>query len=148
MSVTAIGSKLYMSKAKHEDLETPPLEDALVDMSADASSFSVTGGATEELDRTAIGDTTRRFVAGLKDSGTASLSLFYEGKKDSAYRACLAASKDRSPRYFKLERPNGDTVEFVGFFNQFDEPFEVGQLISVDTGIKLTGEPKHTFTDV
>ena len=70
MSVTAIGAKLYMSKAKHLDLETPPLEEALVDMSADVSSFSITGGAVEELDRTAIGDTTRRFVPGLKDSGT------------------------------------------------------------------------------
>lgn len=148
MSVAAIGAKLYMSKAEHKDLETPPLEDALVDMSADASSFSVTGGATEELDRTAIGDNTRRFVGGLKDSGTASLSLFYEGKKDSAYRACLVAYKDRQDRYFKLEYPNGDTVEFIGFLNQFDRPLEVGQLISVDSGVRLSGDTKETFVDV
>ncbi|MGL4675315.1 MAG: hypothetical protein ACRCXK_10675 [Wohlfahrtiimonas sp.] len=148
MSVSAIGAKLFMSKVEHTDLKTPPLEDALVDMSADASSFSITGGAVEELDRTAIGDETRRFIPGLKDSGTSSLSLFYEGAKDSAYRACLLASQDRKQRYFKLERPNGDTVEFIGFFNQFDEPFEVGQLIMVDTGIKISGEPKRTFTDV
>lgn len=148
MSISAIGAKLYMSKALHKDLETPPLEDALVDMSADASSFSITGGATEELDRTAIGDNTRRFVGGLKDSGTSSLSLFYEGTKDSAYRACLEAYKDRQDRYFKLEYPNGDTVEFIGFLNQFDRPLEVGQLISVDSGVRLSGDTKETFVDV
>lgn len=147
MSVAAIGAKLFMSKEKHEDLKSAPLEDALVDMSLDASSFSITGGATEELDRTALGHETRQFIGGLKDSGTASLSLFYEGKKDSAYRACLAAYKDRKNRYFKLEYPNGDTVEFIGFLNQFDRPFEVGQLISVDSGVRLSGDTKETFAD-
>lgn len=147
MSVSSIGTQILMSKEEHKDVNTPPAEDALVNASLDIRDASITGGAVEDLDRTGLGHTAREFIAGLKDSGTASMSVFYESKKDSAYRELMRASKDRKNRYIKIIYENGDTCEFVGYVNQFDRPLTVGELIVNEVGFKLSGDTVDKFID-
>lgn len=147
MSVTTVGTKIYMSKEPHEDLKVPPTDDQLVDMAYDATSFSITGGSVTEHDRTALGHTEKVFVAGLADSGAAAMAVFYEGKAGSSYRECLKASKDRKKRYFKRELSNGDTTAFIGFINQFDDGIEIDSLIAVNVGVKLSGGREDAFID-
>lgn len=147
MSVSSIGTRIFMSKSKHEDVTAPPVEGDLVDASLDIRDASITGGAVEDLDRTGLGHKAREFIAGLKDSGTASMSVFYESSKDSAYRELLRASKDRDKRYVKIIYENGDTCEFIGYVNQFDRPLTVGELIVNEVGFKLSGDTLDKFTD-
>ena len=80
--VTSIGTKLRMSKAPHSDVNTAPTD--LIEMSYDAQSFSIDRGSVTEHDRTALGHTDKVTVAGLAEAGTASMTVFYEGDKDSS----------------------------------------------------------------
>lgn len=145
--VTSIGTKLFMSKAPHSDLKTPPIESELVEVSYDASEFSIDRGSVTEHDRTAIGHKERVMVAGLAEAGTATATVFYEGAKDSSYRAALEAFKDRKYRYFKRELNNGDTVEFIGSITSISDGVPVDNLISVNLSIKASGGFEDTFAD-
>ena len=143
--VTSIGTKLFMSKVPHSDVLTPPTE--LVEMSYDASEFSIDRGSVTEYDRTAIGHTSKVTIAGLAEAGTATTTVFYEGRKDSAYRAALAAFKDKKYRYFKRELNNGDIVEFIGSITSLSDGVSVDELISVNLSIKVSGDIEDTFAD-
>lgn len=141
--VTSIGTKLFMSKVPHSDVKTPPTE--LVDMSYDASEFSIDRGSVTEHDRTAIGHTEKVMIAGLADAATATTTVFYESNKDSAYRATLEAFKDKKYRYFKRELNNGDTIEFIGSITSFSDGVTVDDLISANVSIKASGGFEDTF---
>lgn len=145
--ITSIGTKLFMSKAPHSDLKTPPIESELIEMSYDASEFSIDRGSVTEHDRTAIGHLEKVVVAGLAEAGTATTTIFYEGHKDSSYRAALTAFKDRKYRYFKRELNNGDTVEFIGSITSIGDGVPVDDLIAVNVSIKASGGFEDTFTD-
>lgn len=143
--VTSIGTKLFMSKAPHSDVKTPPIESELVEASYDASEFSIDRGSVTEHDRTGIGHMEKISVSGLAEAGTATTTVFYEGAEDSAYRAMLEAFKDRKYRYFKRELNNGDKVEFIGSITSLSDGVTVDSLISVNVSIKASGGFEDTF---
>lgn len=145
--VTSIGTKLFMSKEPHSDVSTPPLESGLVEMSYDASEFSIDRGSVTEHDRTAIGHIEKVTVSGLAEAGTATAAVFYEGAKDSAYRASLAAFKDKKHRYFKRELNNGDTIEFIGSITSLSDGVPVDELLLVSLSIKASGGFEDKFAD-
>lgn len=142
---TTIGTKIFMSKGVHQDAKTPPTE--LVEMSYDASGFGIDRGSVTEHDRTALGHMDKVIVAGLAEAGSVSITLFYEGKKDSAYRASLSAFKDRKPRYFKRTLNNGDAVEFIASITSFSDDSSVDSLLAVSVTLKVSGGFIDTFTD-
>lgn len=147
IGVISVGTKLFMSKAPHTDLKVPPVELELVEMSYDASEFSIDRGSVTEHDRTAIGHTEKVTVSGLAEAGTATAAVFYEGAKGSAYRAILAAFKDKKHRYFKRQLVSGDTVEFIGSITSFSDGVTVDDLIAANISIKVSGGFEDTFDE-
>lgn len=144
MAISSVGTKVFMSKVEHTDIDTPPAAEQLVDFSCELTDASITGGTTGEIDVTPLCSNERRFIAGLIDSGTASFTVFYDGKEDSAYLTAVEAYGDRKNRYFKVEMTDGSFLEFIGYLNQWSLPLGIEQAITADMGVRLSGAVKHT----
>ena len=144
MAISSVGTKVFMSKVEHTDLDTPPAGPQLVDFGCEVTDTSITGGTTGEIDTTPLCSNERRFIAGLIDSGTAAFTVFYDGKADSAYLAAVAAYDDRKNRYFKVELSDGSSIEFIGFMNQWSLPLGIEQAVTADMGIRISGKIQHT----
>lgn len=145
MSETSIGARILMSVKPHEDLKVRPELADLIEASFEVRSAPTTGGGAEELDRTAVGHTYKVSVAGLKDGGTVNLSIFYEPTINAFIKYARQAYEDGEKRYFMFILPSGDTREFIAHFNQLDDPLEVGTLVEVESGLKISGKPIYKY---
>ena len=84
-------------------------------------------------------DNRREYIVGLSDGKDASLTLNY-----TRAMAGTIESQYNIQQYFKVTIGNTDTFIFYGILNDFEHLGSVGDKLSSQIGIKITGKVDHT----
>ncbi|MBS7815925.1 hypothetical protein B9T11_04910 [Wohlfahrtiimonas chitiniclastica] len=144
MATLSAKSKIQMSKTKCDKLSDKTEEIELINIACDASSFSVEVGESTSIDSTTLDDDAPQSEVAFPGDSTASATMFYSSKADSAYTAVRAAHESAEKRYFCLVFPDGGKEEFIANVTSHSIALQTKEAISANVSFKISGKVKKT----
>lgn len=103
-------------------------------------------GEAEEIDVTPLnsGDGYRKYIQGLKDLGTISISGFHD-VADAGQKELRTLVSSGAEATFKITFPDTSTIEFSGFVKKYNfAETSVNAALSFSVDIRCTGKPAYT----
>lgn len=137
------GSSLQISTSAHTDITTPPLAAALVDMDCSTRTVAWASGGSTELEVTSLCSTAKEFLLGLTDSGSFTVSGFWN-QGDAAQKALKEASKDKKARYGVMTFADGSTFASLFFVSGRSWSSSVDGVVEGEWTFRCTGETVET----
>jgi len=103
-------------------------------------------GEAEEIDVTPLntGDGYRKYIQGLKDLGTISISGFHDAADEgqTELRALVASGAEAK---FQVTFPDESSITFAGFVKKYNfAETSVNAALSFSVDIRCTGKPAYT----
>ena len=88
-------------------------------------------------------DKYKKFEPGLLDAGEVSLTLIFD-PADSGQTTLAADLEDDTLRYYRVEYPDGTTVDYHGFLTGWGTPTPMEDKITRTVKFKVSGKPVVT----
>lgn len=137
------GSKLDISTAEHTDVNTAPTAGATESLDCSARTVAWQSGGKEEIDVTAICSTAKEFLLGLKDSGSFTVSGFWN-QGDAAQKVVKAADADGKKRHIKMTFADGSTFSSLALVSGRSWSAGVNGVVEGEWTFRCTGETVET----
>lgn len=111
----------------------------------DLMSVPELGAEKEKVEVTCLADSAKRYINGIGDFGDLSFKFLYDATEASSYRKLKAVEDADAVKEFKIELPDGVSIEFTAGVSTKIEAVEVNGALTFNASLTLNSDMNVVF---